>query len=85
MALLCAKVDTDLIQLLGRWRSDLMLRYLQVQAQPVMQKFARSWFKEANSRSFLAKTFPTSRIRKLSPTIFYPMHQPIQLANLFPH
>jgi hypothetical protein len=40
MALLCAKVDTDLIQLLGRWRSDVMLRYLHVQAQPVMRNFA---------------------------------------------
>jgi hypothetical protein len=44
MALLCAQVDTYLIQL---------LRYLHVQAQAVMRKF-----KEANSRSFLAKTFP---------------------------
>jgi hypothetical protein len=41
MALLCARVDTDLIQLLGRWRSDVMLRYLHVQAQPVMSNFAR--------------------------------------------
>jgi hypothetical protein len=41
MALLCAKVDTDVIQLLGRWRSDIMLRYLHVQAQPVMRNFAR--------------------------------------------
>jgi hypothetical protein len=41
MALLCAKVNTDLIQLLGRWRSDIMLRYLYVQAQPVMRNFAR--------------------------------------------
>jgi hypothetical protein len=28
MALLCANVDTDRIRLLGRWRSDEMLRYL---------------------------------------------------------
>jgi hypothetical protein len=41
LALLCAKVDTDLIQLLGRWRSDVMLRYLHVQAQPVMRNCAR--------------------------------------------
>lgn len=40
MALLCAHVDTDIIRLLGRWRSDEMLRYLHVQAAPVMRDFA---------------------------------------------
>jgi hypothetical protein len=41
MALLCAQVDTDIIRLLGRWRSDEMLRYLHVQAAPVMRDFAK--------------------------------------------
>jgi hypothetical protein len=41
MALLCAQVDSDVIRLLGRWRSDEMLRYLHVQAEPVMRDFAR--------------------------------------------
>jgi hypothetical protein len=36
MTLMWAQVDTYLIQLLGRWRSDGMLRYLNVQAQQVM-------------------------------------------------
>ena len=40
MALLCARVDTDVIKLLGRWRSDEMLRYLHVQAKPVMRNFS---------------------------------------------
>ena len=40
MALLCAHVDSDIIRLLGRWRSDEMLRYLHVQAEPVMRDFA---------------------------------------------
>jgi hypothetical protein len=40
MALVCAKVDTDIIRLIGRWRSDEMLRYLHVQAEPVMRGFA---------------------------------------------
>ena len=40
MALLCAQVDTDIIRLLGRWRSDEMLRYLTVQAAPVMRDFS---------------------------------------------
>ena len=40
MALLCAKVDPDTIRLVGRWRSDEMLRYLHVQAEPTMRNFS---------------------------------------------
>jgi hypothetical protein len=40
MALLCAHVDTDMIKLIGCWRSEAMLRYLHIQAAPVMQNFA---------------------------------------------
>jgi hypothetical protein len=40
MALLCAHVDSDTIRLLGRWRSDEMLRYLTLQAQPIMRDFS---------------------------------------------
>eukprot|EP00980_Cylindrotheca_fusiformis_P029345 scaffold23366_cov215-Cylindrotheca_fusiformis.AAC.1 len=40
MALLCANVDSDRIRLIGRWRSDTMLRYLHVQAAPFMHNFA---------------------------------------------
>ena len=40
-ALLCAKVDPDIIRLLGRWRSDEMLRYLHLQAAPLMNDFSR--------------------------------------------
>ena len=43
-ALFCAGVDQDTIQLLGRWKSDAMLRYLHVQAMPVMQQFAAKMF-----------------------------------------
>jgi len=39
-ALLCADVDADRIRLIGRWRSDEMLRYLHVQAEPVMRHFS---------------------------------------------
>jgi hypothetical protein len=44
MALLCGKVDFDLIRILGRWHSDAMIRYLHMQAQPVMQNFASTMF-----------------------------------------
>jgi hypothetical protein len=41
MALLCARIDPDIIRLVGRWRSDEMLRYLHLQAYPLMHTFAR--------------------------------------------
>lgn len=40
-ALLLANVDTDIIRLIGRWRSDEMLRYLHVQAAPLMSDYSR--------------------------------------------
>ena len=40
-ALLCAGVDKDAIQLLGRWKSDAMLRYLRIQAHTVSANFAQ--------------------------------------------
>lgn len=40
-ALLCADVDDQKIRMLGRWQSDAMMRYLHLQAQPVMRHFAR--------------------------------------------
>jgi hypothetical protein len=39
-ALLCADVNPDKIRLLGRWRSDEMLRYLHVQALPIVAPLA---------------------------------------------
>ena len=40
-ALLCSNVDPDIIRLLGRWKSDEMLRYLHLQAAPLMRDFSR--------------------------------------------
>ena len=40
-ALLVARVDTGIIRFLGRWRSDEMLRYLYLQAAPIMANYAR--------------------------------------------
>ena len=50
MALLCAEVDTDFIRLLGRWQSDVMMRYLHLQAQPIMRGFARTMLRGGNYR-----------------------------------
>jgi hypothetical protein len=40
MALLCADIDPDCICLLGCWRSDEMMRYLHVQALPIVAPLA---------------------------------------------
>ena len=39
MALLYSGVDRNIIKMIGRWRKDEMLRYLQVQAEPLMRNF----------------------------------------------
>ena len=40
MALLCAKVDPDMICLLGHWQSDVMLCYLHIQTFPIVAPLA---------------------------------------------
>jgi hypothetical protein len=40
MALMCAQVDSNIIKLRGRWQSDAMMRYLHVQARPIMRNFS---------------------------------------------
>jgi hypothetical protein len=40
-ALLCVNVDPHSIQLLGRWKSDAMIRYLRISATPHVRQFAR--------------------------------------------
>jgi integrase len=62
MALITARIDSDLIRLLGRWQSDSMLRYLHVQAIPVIQNFARSMHLNGQLQAL--------------PAAGYPLHQP---------
>ena len=40
MVLRVVKVDLDIIQILGLWRSDEMFRYLHLSAEPIMKDFA---------------------------------------------
>ena len=40
MALLLAKVNSDILQILGRWRSDNMFRCLHLMAEHIMRHFA---------------------------------------------
>jgi hypothetical protein len=55
-ALLCADVDSDTIRLLGRWKSDAMIRYLHAAALPTMNRFASLMF-SAGQYSFAAGTY----------------------------
>ena len=48
MALLCSGVDKDIINLIGRWRSDEMMRYLHVQAEPIMRNFSKLMISNGN-------------------------------------
>jgi hypothetical protein len=48
MALLCAHVDDNIIRLIGRWKSDQMLRYLHLQAEPIMRNFARRMLQDGD-------------------------------------
>lgn len=48
MALLCAHVDTDVIKLIGRWRSDEMLCYLHLQADNLMTGFSAKMLNRGN-------------------------------------
>jgi hypothetical protein len=40
MAMFFGKIDINNIHFMGRWRSDAMMRYLHVQAHPIMGRFA---------------------------------------------
>jgi hypothetical protein len=40
MALLVSGINTDIIQILGRWQSDEMFRYLHLSAEPITRNLA---------------------------------------------
>ena len=48
MALLCSGVDHNIISLIGRWRSDKMMSYLHVQAEPIMRNFSKLMISHGN-------------------------------------
>ena len=48
MALLCSGIDTNIIWLIGRWRSDEMLRYLHSQAEPLVRGFSKRMVTHGN-------------------------------------
>ena len=48
MALLCSGVDHDIISIMGRWRSNKMMRYLHVQAETIMRNFSKIMISHGN-------------------------------------
>jgi hypothetical protein len=62
MALLCAQVDENIIKLVGRWRSDQMLRYLHLQAYPQMHTFAHRMVTGGNFRLLNHQHIPAAAV-----------------------
>jgi hypothetical protein len=52
MALLHARVDLNNIRMMGHWNNDAMMRYLHIQAQPLLGNYANRMFKK-RTYSFL--------------------------------
>ena len=48
MELLCSGVDTDIISLVGSWKTDKILRYLRVQAEPIMRNYYKLMISHGN-------------------------------------
>jgi hypothetical protein len=48
-ALLCANIDPNSIQLLSHWKSDAMLRYLHITANPHVRQYAKKMFTSGTS------------------------------------
>jgi hypothetical protein len=58
MALLHGKVDLSNIRMMGRWHSDAMMRYLHVQAQPILGKYAARMFNKGTYSFLPDETVP---------------------------
>jgi hypothetical protein len=44
MAMLVRSIDLNNIRMLGRWHSDAMMRYLHIQAQPIIGNYSSLMF-----------------------------------------
>ena len=60
MALLCGRVDTSIIQLVGRWRSDVMLRYLHLQAGALMSDLSATMLQAGAFHLIPGQDVPTT-------------------------
>ena len=74
-ALLCAQVDSDAIRLLGRWKSDAMLRYLRIQAHTQSAHLSQRML-DHGSYTFAPGRFAAAQ---------HPLETPPALAALLDH
>jgi hypothetical protein len=58
MALLCGKVVKNFIQMVGLWNSDAVIRYLHMQAQPIVQHFAAKMYNNGTYSFLPDETVP---------------------------
>jgi hypothetical protein len=58
MTMLFGKIDINSIRMMGRWHSDAMVRYLHVQAQPIIGNYAAKMFNEGTYTFQPDKTVP---------------------------
>jgi hypothetical protein len=59
MALMCGHIDHSIIHMLGRWHSDAMLRYLHLQAKPLMRQFVVAMFNHGSHSFRPTNTVPS--------------------------
>lgn len=69
-ALLCAGVDPDRIQLLGRWKSDAMFRYLRIQAATHTHNYAQLML-DHGSYTFVPTSFQTAGLPREAPATLH--------------
>ena len=77
-ALLCAGTDKDVIQLLGRWKSDAMLRYLRIQAHTQSDNFAQKML-DHGAYTFAPGTCTTAQAQPV------PLEAPAAFVELLHH
>ena len=75
-ALLCAGVDPIITQLVGRWKSDEMLKYLHVRAVPLMQRYAHKMLLSGQFTFLPNAALPQQFLARLTPA------QRLELQNL---
>jgi hypothetical protein len=58
MAMMCSKIYMNNIRMMGRWHSDAMMRYLHVQFQPIIERYAAKMFNNGSYTFKPNKTVP---------------------------
>jgi hypothetical protein len=67
MSLLCGRVDSDTIRLVGRWRSDAMFRYLHAQTLPILNGLANTMVQHGQFALLPGQDIPAAAADILNP------------------